>query len=163
MSGSGSPVKPTGRRGRKVDPAWAHRRLLLTAGDRLSERQRARLARCWPTTTRTGRSPRAYQVKERLRELLAKPARPVAAAGPALAFYHACAQADLPETTRLAGTIGTWWPHILIAIQHGVTNARTEGFNRIIKQVKRAGCGYRNMTNYERRILTHIAPPERRP
>ena len=30
-------------------------------------------------------------------------------------------------------------------------------FNRIIKQVKRTGCGYRNMDNYERRILTHIA------
>ena len=37
------------------------------------------------------------------------------------------------------------------------SNARTEGFNRIIKQVKRAGCGYRNMINYQRRILTHIA------
>jgi hypothetical protein len=44
-----------------------------------------------------------------------------------------------------------------VALRHGVTNARTEGFNRIIKQVKRAGCGYRNMDNYERRILTHIA------
>ena len=93
----------------------------------------------------------------RLRELLASPPDPWLLRARLWAFYHACAQADLPETTRLAGTIGTWWPHILIAIQHGVTNARTEGFNRIIKQVKRAGCGYRNMTNYERRILTHIA------
>ena len=37
------------------------------------------------------------------------------------------------------------------------SNARTEGFNRIIKQVKRVGCGYRNMINYQRRILSHIA------
>ena len=36
-------------------------------------------------------------------------------------------------------------------------NARTEGFNRIIKQTKRVGCGFRNMINYQRRILTHIA------
>lgn len=28
-----------GRRGRKTDPAWAHRRMLLTAGNRLSHRQ----------------------------------------------------------------------------------------------------------------------------
>ena len=38
-----------------------------------------------------------------------------------------------------------------------VTNARTEGFNRIIKQTKRVGCGYRNLDNYQRRILSHIA------
>jgi transposase len=63
----------------------------------------------------------------------------------------------MPETTRLATTIETWWPLILVALRHRVTNARTEGFNRILKQVKRAGCGYRNMANYERRMLTHIA------
>ncbi len=39
----------------------------------------------------------------------------------------------------------------------GVTNARTEGFNRIIKQTKRVSCGFRNLDNYQRRILTHIA------
>jgi transposase len=46
---------------------------------------------------------------------------------------------------------------VLIALTHEVTNARTGGFNRIIKQVKRVGCGYRNMINYQRRILSHIA------
>jgi len=45
----------------------------------------------------------------------------------------------MPETTRLATTIETWWPHVLVFLQLGVTNARTEGFNRIIKQVKRTG------------------------
>jgi transposase len=37
------------------------------------------------------------------------------------------------------------------------TNARTEGSNRIIKQVKRAGCGFRNVDNYQRRIMAHVA------
>ena len=63
----------------------------------------------------------------------------------------------MPETTRLANTIQTWWPAILVALTQQVTNARTEGFNRIIKQTKRVGCGYRNMANYQRRILSHIA------
>jgi len=45
----------------------------------------------------------------------------------------------------------------LVALRTGITNARTEGFNRIIKQTKRVGCGFRNMINYQRRILTHIA------
>ncbi len=32
----------------------------------------------------------------------------------------------------------------------------TEGTNRVIKQIKRTGCGYRNQTNYERRIVLHV-------
>jgi transposase len=45
----------------------------------------------------------------------------------------------------------------LVALTHDVSNARTEGFNRVIKQTKRIGCGFRNMGNYQRRILSHIA------
>jgi transposase len=63
----------------------------------------------------------------------------------------------MDETTRLATTIETWWPAIHVALTEQVTNARTEGFNRIIKQVKRVGCGFRNMDNYQRRIMAHIA------
>jgi transposase len=40
----------------------------------------------------------------------------------------------MPETTRLAQTIQTWWPAILVALTEDASNARTEGFNRIIKQ-----------------------------
>ena len=72
-------------------------------------------------------------------------------------FYDAALDATMTETTRLANTIQTWWPAILVALTENLTNARTEGFNRIIKQTKRVGCGYRNLDNYQRRILSHIA------
>jgi hypothetical protein len=72
-------------------------------------------------------------------------------------FYDTAIDAQLPEATRLANTIQTWWPAILVALTYDVSNARTEGFNRIIKQTKRVGCGNRNMINYQRRILSHIA------
>jgi transposase len=55
----------------------------------------------------------------------------------------------------LAKTIQTWWP----APTEDITNARTEGFNRIIKQTKRVGCGFRNMCNDQTRIA--IARPRR--
>ena len=42
-------------------------------------------------------------------------------------------------------------------LELGVTNARTEGHNRVIKQVKRVACGFRNQANYERRIMLHSA------
>jgi hypothetical protein len=45
-----------GHRGRKDDLAWAHRMLLLRAGDKLSERAVHRLDRVFATTTRPGRS-----------------------------------------------------------------------------------------------------------
>jgi transposase len=91
-----------------------------------------------------------------LRQLLAEhdPARIRAALW---RFYDACAQANMRETTRLAHTIETWWPAILVALTEDVTNARTEGLNRVIKQVKRVGCGFTNMDNYRRRIMAHIA------
>lgn len=57
----------------------------------------------------------------------------------------------------------TWWPAIAVALAEQVTNARTEGFNRIIKQTKRVACGFRNIDNYQRRILTHIAITRPRP
>jgi transposase len=91
-------------------------------------------------------------VKERLRLLLAESEQ--SKIRWRLADFY---DAAVPETTRLATTIQTWWPAILVALTEQVTNARAEGFNRIIKQTKRVGCGYRNLGNYQRRILSHIA------
>jgi transposase len=145
-----------GRRGLAADLVWAHRRMLLSAGNRLSQRQLTRLDRVLDTDDPTGEIGAAWGCKELLRQLLAQhdPARIRVALW---RFYTTCAEADMPETTRLATTIETWWPAILIALTEQVTNARTEGFNRIIKQVKRVACGFVNMDNYRRRIMAHIA------
>ncbi|MDP9443282.1 MAG: transposase [Actinomycetota bacterium] len=63
----------------------------------------------------------------------------------------------MPETTRLANTVETWWPELEGFLELGVANARTEGYNRVIKQVKRVGCGFRKQTHYQQRIMLHIA------
>ena len=78
------------------------------------------------------------------------------------AFYRWCADADIPELTTLAETIETWWPAIEIFLTTGITNARTEGTNRLIKQVKRAACGFRNRDNYRRRVRLHCTRQTRR-
>ena len=72
-------------------------------------------------------------------------------------FLAACITADMPETTRLAGTILTWWPEIEGFLEPRITNARTEGCNRVIKQIKRVACSFRNKANYERRIMSRSA------
>ncbi len=145
-----------GRRGRRLDPAWAHRRLLLRAGDTLSPAALARLRQVLALDDPSGEIGAAWGVKELLRGLLAARTRHDAA-GRLYRFYDACLAADMAETIRLAETIATWWPHIEPFLRTGITNARTEGYNRVIKQVKRVGCGYRNQANYERRIVLHIA------
>ncbi|WP_373560188.1 transposase [Rhodococcus sp. ACS1] len=41
----------------------------------------------------------------------------------------------------------TWSPEINAFLSTGITNARTERYNRLVKAVKRAGCGFRNREN----------------
>jgi hypothetical protein len=41
-------------------------------------------------------------------------------------FYNWCANADIPEVTRLAQTIEDWWPEIEAFCTTGITNAKTE-------------------------------------
>jgi len=72
-------------------------------------------------------------------------------------FYSAAAAVDIPEATRLASTIETWWPAVEAFLRLRVTNARTEGYNRKIKQINRVACGFRNQTSYERRIILNNA------
>ncbi len=150
----------SGGRGRGTDPAWAHRRLLLRAGNTLSPRALARLQRVLASDDPTNQIGAAWGCKELLRQLLAT-------TGPTYSrhtvahrlhrFLAACADANMPETSRLASTVEAWWPEIEGFLELGVTNARTEGYNRVIKQVKRVGCGFRNQTHYEQRIMLHIA------
>jgi transposase len=45
-------------------------------------------------------------------------------------FHDAAANAHMDETTRLATTVETWWPAILVALTEDITDARTEGFSR---------------------------------
>jgi transposase len=136
--------------------------MLLTAGNRLSRRQLDRLTRVLDTDDPTGEISAAWACKELLRQLLTQH-EPAQIRAALWRFYDARAQANMPETTRLAFTIETWWPAIHTALTERVTNARTEGFNRIIKQVKRVACGFRNMDNYRRRIMAHIAVTRPRP
>jgi transposase len=147
-----------GRRGRQVDPAWATRSLPLCGRERLSE---AALARMWNGCVDhdpSGHILAAWIAKEELRALCATAAprqAPTRDPRPALAFYRWCADAQILELTTLAETIETWWPAVEVFLATGLTNARTEGTNRLIKQVKRAACGFRNRDNYRPRVRLH--------
>ncbi|GAA4293527.1 transposase [Mycobacterium paraffinicum] len=48
-----------------------------------------------------------------------------------------------PRAAHRGPTIDTWWPEINAFIDTGITNARFEGYKRLVRQVKRAACGFR--------------------
>jgi transposase len=45
----------------------------------------------------------------------------------------------------------------------GLTNAQTEGLNRLLKQVKRSACGFRTVANARRRVRFHCTRTSREP
>jgi hypothetical protein len=113
---------------------------------------------------RSGQILASWIAKEELRKLLAlartDPPREVIAAQLYL-FYNWCAATTIGELHTLATTVETWWPEIEAFIDTGITNAKTEGLNRLVKQVKRSGCGFRKVDNKHRRVrFTALGPTE---
>lgn len=147
-----------GRRGRRTDPVWVNRRHLLRARERLSNKRFATMWNSCMDVDPSGDLLAAWIAKEQLRNLLG-----CAAAGAdrhtirarLFDFYAWCATTSVPEVHTLAELIETWWPAVLTVLQTGVTNAATEGTNRLIKQVKRQAYGMRNRVNYRDRVRFH--------
>jgi transposase len=137
-----------GHRGRKGDPLYRIRKLLLTAAEQLTSRGRARLRAGLTAGDRFGEVAAAWQGKELLRAVYA--AADLAAARPALErFYRWCDGVQIVELSRLAGTVRAWQTEILAwHLTTGCSNGPTDAMNLLIKKVKRVGHGFRNFDNY---------------
>jgi transposase len=143
------------RRGRKCDPEWINRRRLLRAAERLTDEQRHKLFEKLTSADPNGDIAAAWIAKELLRDVLACTARgglryEISAA--LYAFYTFCAACSVPEIQQLAETISSWQEPMILAIQTGLSNARSEGFNRIVKHVGRVAFGFRTPENQRRRV-----------
>ena len=152
------------RRGRKIDPEWANRRRLLRGQERLSENSFAKMWNQLQDEDPSAQILSAWIAKEELRTLLST----VRVGGdPHLTrhrlhrFLSWCIDSQIPELLTLAATVDDWWPEINAFVQTGITNARTEGYNRLVKQVKRVGCGFRNREHSARRIRFHCTRKQR--
>jgi len=152
------------RRGRKLDPEWANRRRLLRARECLSDKSFAKMWNAIVAEDDSAQILSAWIAKEELRTVLST----VRVGGdPHLTrhrlhrFLSWCIDSQIPELLTLAATVDTWWPEINAFIQTGITNAGTEGYNRLVKQVKRVGCGFRNRDNSARRIRFHCTRKQR--
>jgi transposase len=144
-----------GHRGRKRDPLYRIRKLLLVAAEQLTSRGRARLRAGLALGDPTGEVAAAWQGKELLRAVYA--AVGMAAARAALGrFYRWADGVGVAELTRLARTVRAWEGEILAwHATGGCSNGPTEAMNLLIKKVKRVGHGFRSFANYRLRLLLH--------
>jgi transposase len=154
-----------GRRGRKGNREWELRNRLTRSAARIRGEHVDCLLDELSALPATIATPilSAWNAKEDLLDLLAlartHPDREQVARR-LHRFYTRCADAGVPELERLAGTVETWWPQILAFLHTGITNAGSEGTNRVIKTVARDAYGFRNAAN--QRLRTRCATTRRK-
>lgn len=152
-------VTHRGRRGRATDPEWQQRNRLTRSAARMRAEHVDRMADTLDNLPTKIGAPilTAWNAKEDLLDLLAlartRPNRETVARL-LHRFYARCANSGLLELHRLATTIETWWPEILAFLHTGITNAGSEGTNRVIKTVARNAYGFRNPRNQRLRTRT---------
>jgi transposase len=143
-----------GHRGRKRDPLYRIRKLMLTGTERLQERGLERMLLGLQLGDPEGEVLGAWVAKESVRDVyLAE--RPMDAALLLDKTIAGCAADPVGEVRSLGRTLSRWRTEILNHHATGASNGPTEGLNLLIKKVKRAGHGFRSFDNYRLRILLH--------
>lgn len=144
----------TGHRGRKSDPLYSIRKLLLMGSERLDESGHSRLLlglrRGDPEDQILG----AWLAKESLREVYLT-RDPKEAALLLDKAITGCVSDEVPEIRSLGRTLSRWRSEILAYHDTRASNGPTEGLNLLIKKVKRAGHGFVKFEHYRLRILLH--------
>lgn len=157
-------LQQRGRRGRKGNREWELRNRLTRSAARMHAKHLDAMIDDLRALPKKIGEPilKAWNCKEDLMDLLAlhgtNPTRPQISAL-LTRFYENAAASGLAEIERLAATISTWWPQILAGITTGITNAGSEGTNRVIKTDARSAFGYRNPVN--QRLRTRLATTRR--
>jgi transposase len=145
-------LQQRGRRGRKGNREWELRSRLTRSGARMHARHLDAMVDDLRSLPKMIGAPilAAWNAKEDLMDLLdlhgTHPDR-AEISRLLIRFYESAAASGLPEFERLATTVSVWWPEILAALTTGVTNAGSEGVNRLIKTDARCAFGYRNPAN----------------
>jgi transposase len=149
-----------GRRGKAKDPEYGIKNLLVKNLEHLKPAEFDKIMDRLSADRHTQRIAVAWIAKEKLRDVLNLRARRTGSTpcrrqvrDRLFAFYTWCADHDdIPELLTLAQTISRWEEQIIAAVLTGVTNARSEGLNRIAKLEARNAYGLRNPANQRRRV-----------
>ncbi|MCQ3805648.1 MAG: transposase, partial [Acidimicrobiia bacterium] len=150
---AGSRTRPSMHRGRKGDPLYRIRRLLIMASERLDVRGEKRIQGLLRAGDPYGEARDAWYAKESIRDIYQ-----IGDAQLASEFTHRLSgdlqDRSLPrEVNSLGRTIARWATQITNWHHSAVTNGPTEGLNNLIKRIKRAAFGFRSFANYRIRAL----------
>jgi transposase len=148
-----------GHRGRRDDPLYRCRRLLVMADERLETDGRTKLLGLLRAGDPKGEVTTAWHAKESVRELYAH-----SDADLALSFVERLADdmcdSDNPIEVRSLGRTLRRWKHQIAAWHEAqVSNGPTEAANNLIKRVKRAAFGFMSFRNYRVRSLLYAGRP----
>jgi len=149
----------TGHRGRRDDPLYRARRVLLLGEEKLSTEASERLASLLELGDPGAEVAIAYRVKERLRDFYR--AAGVHEGRQILEDLqgHCLKRSMPPEVQRLGRAIQRWFDKICNYHLAKVSNGPTEALNNLVKRIKRTGFGFRNFENYRIRALLYAGRP----
>ena len=152
-------VQTLGHRGRRDDPLYRARRVLLRGEERLDADATERLESLLALGDPNAEVAIAYRVKERLRDFYRANGSLEARQLLSELERHCLKRAMPPEIQRLGRTIRKWFDKILNYHLAKVSNGPTEALNNLVKRIKRIGFGFRNFKNYRIRALLYAGKP----
>src|SRR5690606_14515592 len=143
-----------GHRGRKGDPLYRIRKIMLAGSERLDERGHERMLLGLRFGDPHDEVLGAWLAKESVRDLYLTD-DPADAAALLDKTIAGCAADEVDEIRSLGRTLRSWRTEILAHHDTRASNGLTEGLNLCVKRVKRAGHGFRCFEHYRLRVLLH--------
>lgn len=143
-----------GHRGRKPDPLYRIRKLLLTGAERVSDKGQDRVLLGLRAGDPNDEVLGAWLAKESVRDVYLASNKTEAALLLDKAI-SGCLADTVPEIRSLGRTLKSWRAEILAHHDTGASNGPTEGLNLCVKKVKRCGHGFRAFEHYRLRVLLH--------
>jgi transposase len=152
-------TEQTGHRGRRDDPLYRARRVLLRGEEKLDSAATERLWSLLALGDPGAEVAIAYRVKERLRDFYRTRDPEMAKTMLRELEAHCRRRTMPPEIQRLGRTLKAWFEKIANFHLARVSNGPTEALNNLIKRIKRIGFGFRNFENYRIRALLYAGKP----
>ncbi len=149
-----------GHRGRKADPLYRCRRLLLAAEERLDHRGSTKLVGLLRAGDPHGGVAYARHAKEAVRFFYDSPNAEMADR------YLGELADDLgdndfpPEVRSLGRTLTRWRTQIINWHRARASNGPAEAINNLVKRAKRVAFGFRRFRNYRIRVLLYAGQPD---
>ncbi|MTV26058.1 ISL3 family transposase [Nitriliruptoraceae bacterium ZYF776] len=149
-----------GHRGRKSDPLYRTRRLLVMADEHLTDLGRERRRGLLAAGDPRGEVADAWHAKEAVREIYR-----IGDPDLALAWIDELAATLTdrtygPEIRQLGRTLKRWGPQIAAWHRSRASNGPVEAINNLAKRIKRVAFGITNWTHWRVRVLLYAGKPD---